>query len=153
MKTAIQPVTLDMFSDIPEDSTGLSTGLSTEDSAGNVTWAKAAQTGELLGSTRRHKPAQRPGRRSTGKDHKAKDHKAKSNKAKSNKDDGFDHLAAARKLQWRLRKARSHSPEEMKAGRLICQHLLAMLDEASNDPSFPAALPPTQAAQKIGASQ
>ena len=41
-----------------------------------------------------------------------------------------DHMAATRRLRWKLRRAQSHSPEEVKAGRLICRHLLAMLDEA-----------------------
>ena len=41
-----------------------------------------------------------------------------------------DHMAAAKRLHWKLRRAPSHSPEELKAGRLICRHLLAMLDEA-----------------------
>ena len=41
-----------------------------------------------------------------------------------------DHMAAAKRLHWKLRRAPSHSPEEVKAGRLICRHLLAMLDEA-----------------------
>ena len=45
-----------------------------------------------------------------------------------------DHLAAARKLQWRLRKARAYSPEEVKTGRLICRHLLALLHEADAEP-------------------
>lgn len=44
-----------------------------------------------------------------------------------------DHLAATRKLHWKLRRAKSHSPEEVKAGRLICRHLLAMLNEELNE--------------------
>lgn len=39
-------------------------------------------------------------------------------------------MAATRRLRVKLRRAQSHSPEEVKAGRLICRHLLAMLDEA-----------------------
>jgi len=42
----------------------------------------------------------------------------------------IDHLEATRRLRMKLRRAQSHSPEEVKAGRLICRHLLAMLDEA-----------------------
>jgi len=91
------------------------------------------------------KPAQtslrRPGRSAPGKANKTADRKLADRKVADRKvadrkiaADGVDHLAATRKLHWRLRKARSHSPEEMKAGRLICQHLLAMLDEAKNDP-------------------
>ena len=41
-----------------------------------------------------------------------------------------DHMAAAKRMHWKLRRPPSHSPEELKAGRLICRHLLAMLDEA-----------------------
>ena len=44
-----------------------------------------------------------------------------------------DHMAATRRLRVKLRRAQSHSPEEVKAGRLICRHLLAMLDEAQED--------------------
>lgn len=44
-----------------------------------------------------------------------------------------DHLAATRKLHWQLRRATAHSPEEVKAGRLICRHLLAMLAEEVGD--------------------
>ena len=45
----------------------------------------------------------------------------------------IDHMAATRRLRVKLRRAQSHSPEEGKAGRLICRHLLAMLDEAQTD--------------------
>jgi len=52
-----------------------------------------------------------------------------------------DHLAAARKLQWRLRKARAYSAEEVKTGRLICRHLLALLNEANAEPVNHSPLP------------
>ena len=78
-------------------------------------------------------------------DHKKADHqKADHKKADQKKTDrrtanpsikqkpraAVDHMAAAKRLHWKLRRAPSHSPEELKAGRLICRHLLAMLDEA-----------------------
>lgn len=44
-----------------------------------------------------------------------------------------DHMAATRRLRVKLRRAQSHSPEEVKAGRLICRHLLAMLEEAQEE--------------------
>ncbi len=58
--------------------------------------------------------------------------KASEPAAGCNKVAQIDHLAAARKLQWQLRRTRSHSPEEVKTGRLICRHLLALLNEAAD---------------------
>ena len=43
-----------------------------------------------------------------------------------------DHLAAARRLQRRLRKAPVRSPEEIRAGRLICRHLVALLQASQS---------------------
>ena len=45
-----------------------------------------------------------------------------------------DHLAAARRLQSRLRRAPAHSPEQVRAGQLICRHLRAMLMEQAPVP-------------------
>ena len=45
---------------------------------------------------------------------------------------GVDHLAAARRLQRRLRKAPVRSPEEIRAGRLICRHLVALLQASES---------------------
>ncbi len=39
-----------------------------------------------------------------------------------------DHLAAAQRLHRRLRRATAYSPEEIKAGRLICRHLVALIN-------------------------
>jgi len=50
-----------------------------------------------------------------------------------------DHMAATRRLRSKLRRAQAHSPEEVKAGRLICRHLLAMLHEAQIDAGHVAA--------------
>lgn len=44
----------------------------------------------------------------------------------------IDHLAAARRLQRRLRKAPVRSPEEIRAGRLICRHLVALLQSGQS---------------------
>ena len=57
---------------------------------------------------------------------------AKRSRVGRNKVAQIDHLAAARKLQWQLRRTRAHSPEEVKTGRLICRHLLALLSEAAD---------------------
>ena len=52
-----------------------------------------------------------------------------------------DHMAATRRLRVKLRRAQSHSPEEVKAGRLICRHLLAMLEEAQEEAELDEATP------------
>jgi hypothetical protein len=39
------------------------------------------------------------------------------------------HLAAARRLAKRMARLRDHSPEQLRAGRMICRHLVAMLKE------------------------
>ncbi len=40
----------------------------------------------------------------------------------------IDHLAAAQALHRRLRRATAYSPEQIKAGRLICRHLVALIN-------------------------
>jgi hypothetical protein len=40
------------------------------------------------------------------------------------------HLAAARRLSRGIRRTRHRSPEQVRTGRLICRHLVAMLREA-----------------------
>lgn len=55
---------------------------------------------------------------------------ARSNRAQSLP--SVDHLAAARRLQRRLRKAPVRSPEEIRAGRLICRHLVALLQASDS---------------------
>ena len=63
-------------------------------------------------------------------DLKKTDHRTANPSKKQKPRAAVDHMAAAKRLHWKLRRAPSHSPEELKAGRLICRHLLAMLDEA-----------------------
>jgi hypothetical protein len=41
------------------------------------------------------------------------------------------HLQAARRLSRRIARLPDHSPEQLRAGRMICRHLVAMLEEAA----------------------
>jgi len=43
------------------------------------------------------------------------------------------HLVAARRLSRAIGRIPSHSPEQVRTGRLICRHLLAMLDSPRRD--------------------
>jgi hypothetical protein len=45
------------------------------------------------------------------------------------------HLQAARQLSRQMARLPDQSPEQLRAGRLICRHLIAMLEqaEAAND--------------------
>ena len=47
------------------------------------------------------------------------------------------HLQAARQLSRRIARLPDQSPEQLRAGKLICRHLLAMLEQtqAANDPT------------------
>ena len=47
------------------------------------------------------------------------------------------HLLAARRLSRRIARLPDHSPEQLRAGRLICRHLVAMLKEAEVEDSTP----------------
>jgi hypothetical protein len=44
------------------------------------------------------------------------------------------HLIAARRLSRRIGRYADQSPEQLRAGRLICRHLVAMLKEAEAEP-------------------
>ena len=41
------------------------------------------------------------------------------------------HLQAARRLSRRIARLPDHSPEQLRAGQMICRHLVAMLEEAA----------------------
>ena len=43
------------------------------------------------------------------------------------------HLRAARKLAKAIRRTADRSPQQQRAGRLICQHLIAMLNETVSE--------------------
>ena len=43
---------------------------------------------------------------------------------------GEHHLQAARKLSKRMARLADQSPEQARAGHLICRHLIAMLEQA-----------------------
>jgi len=43
------------------------------------------------------------------------------------------HLAAARRLSKRIAKFADQSPEQLRTGRLICRHLVAMLKEIESN--------------------
>jgi hypothetical protein len=47
------------------------------------------------------------------------------------------HLDAARQLSRRMARLPDQSPEQLRAGRMICRHLIAMLEqaEAAKDPA------------------
>ncbi len=47
------------------------------------------------------------------------------------------HLIAARRLARRMAMLRDQSPEQVRAGRMICRHLVAMLKEAEAQASTP----------------